>query len=125
MLTLTETKSCQACGKQVKGRSDKKFCDDYCRNSFNNQLNSNSNNYVRNINNILRRNRRILEDLLSEEDNLCKIKKGKLLRRGFDFEYHTHTYTNRSGKTYQFCYEYGYVPLEKELYHIVKRKMDH
>jgi hypothetical protein len=32
MTVITEAKKCLACGKQLKGRIDKKFCDDYCRN---------------------------------------------------------------------------------------------
>ena len=47
MIHQTISKTCVACGKAVKGRSDKKFCDDYCRNVYNNDLKSDSNNYVR------------------------------------------------------------------------------
>jgi hypothetical protein len=50
--------------QSFKGRADKKFCDDYCRTNYNNQLKSCENNYVRNINNALGKNRRILEELL-------------------------------------------------------------
>ena len=56
-------KSCLQCGDKISGRSDKKFCSDYCRNAFNNDQNRDVNNYVRNINNILRKNRRILAEL--------------------------------------------------------------
>ena len=34
-----ENKECLECGVLVKGRIDKKFCSDYCRNSFNNKVN--------------------------------------------------------------------------------------
>ena len=27
-------KICHYCGAELKGRSDKKFCDDYCRNNY-------------------------------------------------------------------------------------------
>lgn len=37
-MTATETATCLNCDKTLKGRTDKKFCDDYCRNSYNNQL---------------------------------------------------------------------------------------
>ncbi|MBL7762218.1 MAG: DUF2116 family Zn-ribbon domain-containing protein, partial [Chitinophagaceae bacterium] len=56
--------ACLNCGKPLKGRSDKKFCDDSCRNNYNNQLKSIVNNQMRNINNVLGKNRRILESLL-------------------------------------------------------------
>ncbi|MDB5281093.1 MAG: hypothetical protein JWO06_168 [Bacteroidota bacterium] len=109
---MNETKTCLSCGKPILGRSDKKFCDDQCRNSYNNQLNSDSTNYVRNINNILRKNRRILEEL--NIDGKTKLPKTKLLERGFNFNYFTSLLTTKSGKTYHFCYEHGYLPIEND-----------
>ncbi len=122
MLQQTETKTCLTCGKPLKGRADKRFCDDYCRNSYNNQLKAISNNLVRNINNTLRKNRRILESLLPEGEETAKANKEKLLRLGFHFKYITQTFTNKTGKTYFYCYEYGYLPLENDWFLIVKKK---
>ena len=34
-----EHRLCLECGDHLKGRIDKKFCSDYCRNSFNNKVN--------------------------------------------------------------------------------------
>lgn len=122
MFQQNEAKTCLACGKPLKGRADKKFCDDYCRNSYNNQLKSDTNNLVRNINNALKKNRRILEDLLTSGEETAKANKDKLQRQGFQFKYHTHTYTTRTSKTYIYCYEYGYLPLENDWFLIVKGK---
>ena len=122
MLQQTAAKICTACGKTIKGRSDKKFCDDYCRNVYNNDLKADTNNFVRNINNGLRKNRRILEDSLPAGEDMSKTTKGKLLQKGFQFKYITHTYTNKKGNVYYFCYDYGYLPLENEWYLVVKRK---
>ncbi len=122
MLQKTEIKNCLACDKPLKGRADKKFCDDYCRNSYNNQLKSISNNNIRNINNTLGKNRRILETLLPETEETAKANKEKLQRLGFNFKYITHTYITKTGKTYLYCYEYGYLPLDNDWFLIVKRK---
>ena len=119
---MQETKTCMQCGKALRGRSDKKFCDDYCRNNYNNQLKAYSNNYVRNINNALGKNRRILETALPANEDIGKITKQKLLHWGFQFKYITHTYTNKKGNTYFFCYDYGYLPLENDLFLVVRRK---
>ena len=100
----------------------KNFCDDMCRNSYNNKLNSNSNAYVRNINNALRRNRRILEQVLPVSEEMSKIAKQKMLDKGFQFKYLTHTYVNKKGNIYYFCYEYGYLLLENDWVLVVKRK---
>lgn len=122
MLTNTESKACLTCGKTVRGRADKKFCDDACRNTFNNQVKADTNNYVRNINHALGKNRRILNELLPDTDEMAKTSMSKLLHAGFQFRYLTHTYTNKKGNTYFFCYDYGYLPLEKDWYLIVRRK---
>ncbi len=113
---------CLNCKKPVKGRTDKKFCDDYCRNNYNNQLKSNTINLVRNINNALGKNRRILDSLFTEGEGMAKTNKNKLLQKGFQFKYLTHTYTNKKGDTYFFCYDIGYLPLESDWYLLVKRK---
>lgn len=120
----TTQRLCLSCGKQLRGRLDKKFCDDYCRNSYNNQQNSDQNNYVRNVNNILRKNRRIIEELLPDDKENWTITKVKLLESGFNFKYHTHQYVNQKGQTYYFNYEYGYLPLDNDRYLLVRRKVE-
>lgn len=121
MLQPVETKNCLSCGKSLKGRSDKKFCDDYCRNNYNNLLKAGANNLVRNINNALAKNRRILEGLLPAGEEMAKAHRDKLLHAGFQFKYLTHTYTNKKGNVYYFTYDFGYLPLEGDWFLIVKR----
>lgn len=101
------SKTCPECGQIVIGRADKKFCDDYCRNTFNNRNNSDASNYVRNINNVLRKNRRILESKFNNK--LTRISFLHLASEGFSFLLHTHTVRNKRGKIWHYCYEYGYM----------------
>ncbi len=122
MLQQKEAKLCMFCEKPLRGRSDKKFCDDYCRAAYNNELKSPANNYIRNVNNALGKNRRILESLLPERDATAKASRDKLIEKGFQFKYHTHLYHTKTEKTYFYCYEYGYLPLENNWYLIVKRE---
>ncbi len=113
---------CIACGKPIKGRIDKKFCDDYCRNNFNNKNNSDATNTVRNINNILRKNRRILEELHAnapEGKTSVNCSKSKLLELGYNLKHTTHLLKTKKG-VYYFCYEYGFLPLENDWFFIVK-----
>jgi len=117
-----EKRTCIDCGETFNGRVDKKFCSDLCRNSHNNKINSDSTNFVRNITNILRKNRRIIESLLPEET--AKVSQQKLTDKGFNFNYHTNISTTKTGKNYVFCYEYGYLPIEGNYYLLVKRKTD-
>ena len=113
-------KKCPECGEKIVGRIDKKFCSDMCRNAHNNRENSTSSNHVRNVNRILLKNRRILEELVPEET--AKASKTKLVEKGFSFKYHTSTYTNKKGAIYFFCYDYGYLPIEHEYYFLVKNR---
>jgi hypothetical protein len=116
-------KTCASCGKALRGRADKKFCDDYCRNNYNNHLKAPTNNIVRNINHALSKNRRILEELWgATKEDTAKTTQEKLLQAGFQFKYGTHTYTNKKGAVYFFCYEYGYLPLENDWFLVVRRK---
>ena len=124
MLQKKEPTLCLSCEKPVKGRSDKKFCDDYCRAAYNNDLKSASNNLVRNVNNALGKNRRILESLLPQGDATAKTNHDKLIEKGFQFKYHTSMYKAKNGNTYFYCYEYGSLPLENNWYLIVKREED-
>lgn len=114
-----EKKKCLECNEPIIGRVDKKFCNDMCRNAYNNKINSDSTNLVRNINNILRRNRRILEELNPE--NKTKVHRDKLVDKGFDFKYFTNVLKTQKGSVYYFCYEYGYLPLENNWYFLVKQ----
>jgi predicted nucleic acid-binding Zn ribbon protein len=124
MLQAKEAKPCLSCGKPVKGRSDKKFCDDYCRAAYNNELKSPSNNLVRNVNNALSKNRRILEGILPKGEATAKANKDKLIEKGFQFKYLTHIHHTKNGNTYFYCYEYGYLPLENNWYLIVRKTDD-
>ena len=115
-------RNCPECSEKIIGRADKKFCSDQCRNTFNNRLNSDASNVVRNINNILRKNRRILHGH-NNQSGKSMVSKETLLKSGFSFNYHTHTYTTQKGAVYYFCYEQGYLYLEdKEMYLVVNQK---
>lgn len=113
-------KKCLECKDEFNGRADKRFCSDQCRSAYNNRLNSDANNFMRNVNNILRKNRRILVELNPKGKN--KVHRDKLLEKGFKFSYFTNIYQTKAGKTYRFCYEQGYLPLENGYYALVIRQ---
>lgn len=108
------------CGEPLVGRADKKFCDDACRANYNNRRNSGENGYLRKVNNILKRNRRILAKLRPEGDE--KVKWQTLINEGFNFNYITDMNEITEGRQYRFCYEYGYLLLDADEVLLVKRK---
>ncbi len=116
---MSEKRKCLECGEPLVGRVDKKFCNDGCRNVYNNRINKDSRNLIRNVNNRLRKNYRILETL--NPDQKTRTSRSRLIEMGFDFNYLTSIYTTKAGKTYYFVYDQGYLPLENDYYALVKR----
>lgn len=111
-------KNCPECGNIILGRVDKKFCSDMCRNTFNNKLKAVDINYVRKINNTLKKNRRILEEICPEEKS--KTTRKTLFSKGFDFNHITHLRKTQKGSVYFFVYDFGYLELDNDYFLIVK-----
>ena len=114
-------KSCLECGDKIVGREDKKFCSDGCRNAYNNKINKDSTNFMRNVNNKLRKNYRILSAL--NVDGKSKTTRTRLLSKGFDFEFFTNLLQTKTGNTYYFVYDQGYRILEDDYFMLVKKEI--
>ena len=117
---MKTVKTCHTCGEGLRGRADKKFCSDQCRNTHHNDQNCLQINFIRNVNNILKRNRRILESL--NPTGKGKVHRDKLASAGFNFQYFTNHYKTNTGNTYHFCYEQGYLAMESDFYMLVVKK---
>ena len=115
-----EEKVCLECGSKIIGRADKKFCSDQCRVAYNNRLNSDETNFMRNVNNVLRKNRRILIEL--NTTGKSRVSRDKLHEKGFDFGLFTSIYTTKEGSVYHYCYEQGYLQVDKNWYLLVVKK---
>ena len=115
---MTQPK-CLECGDTFKGRIDKKYCSDYCRNTFNNKVNKESKNLIRNTNNRLRKNFKTLTEL--NQTGKTKVSRSKLISRNFDFNFFTQIYTTKTGNVYYYVYDQGYLELDNEIYLLIKR----
>jgi len=115
-----EKNECLECGKPLIGRSDKRFCDDSCRNANYNKSNRSTSNYMRKVNRILSKNRLILEGLNPNETT--KVSRKKLTTEGFNFDFYTNIYQTKNGKTYFFCYDHGYLDLGNDWFALVVKK---
>ena len=113
-------KNCLDCNARIKGRADKKFCDDQCRSNYNNRLKADDSKEVKRINNLLLKNRKIL--IMLNPDGKTKLPKTKLDKAGFNFNYFTHQYHTAKGAVYIFCYDQGYLSLENDWYLLVKKQ---
>lgn len=103
-------KKCIQCQGEIKGRTDKRFCNDKCRSTFNNNLKRETKKKVIKVNKVLRKNRNILESFVS-----TKVSKYNLINEGFNFNYLTSINNN-----YYYCYDYGYKHIGDDVYFIVK-----
>jgi len=119
-LKAMETRQCLECGEQIKGRVDKKFCTNYCRNSYNNKVNKESKNLIRNTNNRLRKNYKILSEL--NTTGKTKVTRTKLFDKGFDFNFFTSIYKTKTGNVYFYLYDQGYLGLDNDYFLLIKRE---
>lgn len=112
--------ACIFCNRTIKGRSDKKFCDDNCRSRYNYGAGRRNSSYmITHINHTLKRNRRILHKLISA--GYTKVGKAVLLNDGFDFEHHT-SIINKSNNTFYWCYDLGYQIIAEDNIVLVKKE---
>lgn len=114
------SKKCLNCQEEIEGRTDKKFCDAYCRSSFNNKQRAHEDAQTKYIQNKLKKNLRILNQL--NPDGKVTVKREKLLVEGFDFKYITHYHTTKNGATYFFCFHQGYLQLDDQRVLLVTQK---
>ncbi|MFA5619739.1 MAG: hypothetical protein WDA08_05470 [Weeksellaceae bacterium] len=112
---------CLECGDKIIGRIDKKFCNDSCRNAYNNRRNQDYSNLMRRINKKLRDNHRILNELPFKEGK-TKTTRQKLNSDGFDFDFFTQIKIYKNGAEYRFVYNIGYKFLEDDWLLVVRNE---
>lgn len=112
-------RKCLDCGEVLRGRSDKKFCSDQCRNNYNNTINREANNLVRNVHSTLRKNRKILCELYEAGTKI--IHRDALLVSEFNMNFFTHSVeTDNDSSITRYCYEYGYRGIDQEYIRLLK-----
>ena len=119
-IKIMNQKKCLECSTPIIGRIDKKFCSDYCRNSYNNKVNTESKNLIRNTNNRLKKNYKILSEL--NISGKTKVTRSKLNNYNYDFNYFTSIYTTKTGNIYHYVYDQGYLALENDYFLLIKRE---
>jgi hypothetical protein len=101
---------CQECGSTLRGRMDKKFCNDVCRVRQHRRSHVKSST-VKEVEKVLIRNWSLLvslkdfvKDEMTEESRMIWLR-----RKGFDFNFHTHVQPLDDGRLAIMCYEEGYI----------------
>jgi len=115
-------RKCLKCDIQLNGRIDQKFCSDKCRNAYNNRQYVESNNTIRTINRILKKNYSILTSLKTEGKTTTTL--SLLQKKGYRFDYFTNTRTTRTSRVNYFCYDHGYREQDNNKVILVKRDLN-
>jgi hypothetical protein len=104
-----EKRLCASCGEKIRGRSDKKYCDDRCRNKYHNGEKKRPalSEEARQIQQQLMKNRRILVGCVKNRRR-CVLDRDRLLRQGFSFKLITGRSSRPGGGVNFYCYELVY-----------------
>jgi len=105
---MQKQKKCNACNKLLSGRSDKKFCDSYCKSSYHYQKSiENTPNFYTRVDKQLKTNRRILKNF--NRAGKATVRSDILIKKGFNPKFFTHYWKNKNQDVYLFVYEYGFL----------------
>lgn len=108
MLNKPEEKICAACGKVLEGRSDKKFCDPYCKSAFHYKKSiEQTPRFYNKVDKQLKTNRKILKQY--NKAGKSTVRSSVLIEAGFDPNFFTHYWKNQKGEVYLFVYEFGFL----------------
>lgn len=103
-----EQKQCRSCKKELVGRTDKKFCDAYCKSAFHYKKSvEESPSFYNKVDIQLKKNRRILKKY--NKAGKATVRATILLEDGFNPNFFTHYWKNTKGQAYLFVYEYGFL----------------
>jgi len=107
--TLRMKRTCLLCQNPLEGRSDKKYCDDYCRNIHYHQNLGTGDVKIKRIHDLLRKNRKILIECRKLTEDGRTLPFESLQQRGYQFKYLTHMEVVGEGQATYCCFDMGYI----------------
>ncbi|MCM4167810.1 hypothetical protein KCTC52924_01384 [Arenibacter antarcticus] len=101
-------KKCLHCEQELTGRTDKKYCDQYCKSAQQYKQSKESPlRFYNKVDNQLKLNRKLLK--VHNRAGKAVIRSTTLLDLGFNPNFFTHYWKNNKGEIYLFVYEYGFL----------------
>ncbi|WP_142783758.1 LIM domain-containing protein [Changchengzhania lutea] len=113
--------TCKICSKTLIGRKDKLFCSVKCKNYYHVNLRKATDIVVKELDNILHRNRSILLEIMGKRKVQCTVERMVLEKNHFVFKYHTHLHTNSKGKIYHYVYDFAWMEFSNDDILIVRK----
>lgn len=117
-MPLAEDVTCHYCNRVLHGgRTDRKFCNDTCRNAFNRERRKADerlfgDDIQERIFKIIRKNHALLVKFNPLQENDHVANREALYQAGFNFEYFTSADTGSDGKLRRYCFEQNWVELD-------------
>jgi hypothetical protein len=110
-VTIKATVVCECCGREIHGRSDKRFCNDTCRNNFNRAKRLEERVDIpeegQEIIRIIKTNYRLLKARSDGDYTRLTESLPALRSKGFNPNFFT-SIGYEQGETYFFCFECGF-----------------
>lgn len=102
---------CEYCKNEISGRSDKIYCDAYCKAAYHYNLRKENENatFFKKVDRQLKSNHKILKHLNVE--GFSTVRKEVLHKKGFNPNFFTHYWKNQKGDVYLFCYDFGFLSI--------------
>ncbi len=110
--------NCLYCNSPIYGRLDKKFCNDDCKNKFNNLARRHRKEMYEEDTRRLKKNYSILENLLNA--NIKSARLNELDALGFNADYCTYS-IRRNNYRCCHCYDIEYQITRSKIYNIARR----
>ena len=104
---------CKMCKKQIKGRSDKKFCGIACKNDYHVKLRKVTNKATHDIDQILHRNRSILLEIMGKNKTQISVSRDVLDKKKFQYKYLTGYVLNSRNKYVNYVYDFSWIEFSK------------
>lgn len=114
-----DVKKCEYCGKPIKGREDKKYCNVDCKNNFNSRVRAEFRAGAHpNAPLILKAIKTNYEILLKhhltgmEKDEAIQLEKSELVKKGFNDRFFTSIHTDSWGNQWKCCFDCAFREME-------------
>lgn len=113
---------CKVCESILIGRKDKTYCSIECKNDYHLTLRAVTKKTACQLDNRLHRNRSILSEVLGPKLKKKQILKSELIKKNFQFTFHTHSSVNSNGKRYFHIYDFAWMEFSDDMVLIVRNK---